>query len=111
MREWYLPATDLMLDLARLEVGSRVLDIAAGDCDQSIAASRRVGPTGHVLAIDIAEELLVLGGRFARESGFQNIETQVMDGGNLDLPDDSFDAVICRFALMYLDDPVADFVE
>ena len=30
-----------------------------------------------------------------------------MDGGNLDLPDDSFDAVICRFALMYLDDPVS----
>ncbi len=107
MREWYLPATDLMLDLARLEIGSRVLDIAAGDCDQSIAASRRVGPTGHVLAIDIAGELLELGAKFARESGFQNIETRVMDGGNLDLPESSFDAVICRFALMYLDDPVS----
>jgi ubiquinone/menaquinone biosynthesis C-methylase UbiE len=107
MREWYLPATDLMLDLARLELGSHVLDIAAGDCDQSIAASKRIGPAGHVLAIDIAEELLELGGRFARESGFQNIETRVMDGGNLDLPDASFDAVICRFALMYLDDPLS----
>ncbi len=107
MHAWYAPATDLMLDLAHLEAGSRVLDIAAGDCDQSIAAAKRVGPTGHVLAIDIAEELLGLGGRFARESGFQNIETRVMDGGNLDLPEVSFDAVICRFALMYLDDPVS----
>ncbi|MEO8356292.1 MAG: class I SAM-dependent methyltransferase [Chloroflexota bacterium] len=107
MRSWYAPATDLMLDLARLEVGSCVLDIAAGDCDQSIAAAKRVGPTGHVLAIDIAEELLELGAKFAREAGFQNIETRVMDGGNLDLPDDSFDAVICRFALMYLDDPLS----
>jgi SAM-dependent methyltransferase len=105
MRAWYAPATNLMLDLARLEVGSRVLDIAAGDCDQSMDAAKRVGPTGYVLAIDIAEELLELGGRFAREAGFQNIETRVMDGGNLDLPDDSFDAVICRFALMYFDDP------
>ena len=60
-----------------------------------------------MLAIDIAKELLDIGGRFARDSGFQNIETRVMDGGNLDLPDDSFDAVICRFALMYLDDPVS----
>ena len=107
MREWYAPATDLMLDLARIEVGNRVLDIAAGDCDQSMTAAKRVGPTGHVLAIDIAEDLLELGGRFARESGFQNIETRVMDGGNLDLPDASFDAVICRFALMYLDDPMS----
>jgi ubiquinone/menaquinone biosynthesis C-methylase UbiE len=107
MRAWYAPATNLMLDLVCLELGSRVLDIAAGDCDQSMAAAKRVGPTGHVLAIDIAEELLELGGRFARESGFQNIETRVMDGGNLDLPEASFDAVICRFALMYLDDPVS----
>jgi ubiquinone/menaquinone biosynthesis C-methylase UbiE len=107
MRAWYAPATELMLDLARIEVGNRVLDIAAGDCDQSMAAAKRVGPAGHVLAIDIAKELLELGGRFARESGFQNIETRVMDGGNLDLPESSFDAVICRFALMYLDDPVS----
>jgi ubiquinone/menaquinone biosynthesis C-methylase UbiE len=107
MREWYFPATNLMLDLARIEVGNRVLDIAAGDCDQSIAASKRVGPTGHVLAIDIAGELLELGAKFAREAGIQNIETRVMDGGNLDLPDASFNAVICRFALMYLDDPVS----
>jgi ubiquinone/menaquinone biosynthesis C-methylase UbiE len=106
MRAWYAPATDLMLDVARIERGSRVLDIAAGDCDQSMAIARRVGPDGYVLAIDVAEKLLEIGAQFAREAGFQNIETRVMDGGNLDLPDHSFDAVICRFALMYLPDPV-----
>lgn len=106
MREWYLPATELMLDLAHLTVGSRVLDIAAGDCDQSIAAAGRVGPDGRVLAVDVAEDLLEIGARFAREAGIRNIETRVMDGGDLDFPDASFDAVICRFALMYLPDPV-----
>jgi SAM-dependent methyltransferase len=107
MRAWFAPATDLMLDLARLEVGKSVLDIAAGDCDQSMAAAKRVGPSGLVLAIDIADELLEIGAQSAREAGFQNIQTRVMDGGNLDLPDASFDAVICRFALMYLPDPAA----
>ena len=107
MRAWYAPATDLMLDLARIDVGSRVLDIAAGDCDQSMTAARRVGPQGYVLAIDVADELLEMGAQLTREAGFQNIETRVMDGGNLDLPEASFDAVICRFALMYLDDPVS----
>ena len=106
MREWYAPATALMLDLAHIDVGSRVLDIAAGDCDQSMAAARRVGSKGYVLAVDVADRLLATGAQFAREAGFQNIETRVMDGGNLDLPDDSFDAVICRFALMYLPDPI-----
>jgi len=107
MRAWYAPATDLMLDLARIDVGSRVLDIAAGDCDQSLAAAKRVGSKGYVLAVDVADGLLKIGAQFAREAGFQNIETRVMDGGNLDLPDGSFDAVICRFALMYLPDPVS----
>jgi SAM-dependent methyltransferase len=106
MRAWYAPATDLMLDLARIDAGSRVLDIAAGDCDQSMAAAKRVGPKGYVLAVDIADGLLKIGAQSAREAGFQNIETRVMDGGNLDLPEGSFDAVVCRFALMYLPDPV-----
>jgi hypothetical protein len=34
MREWYAPVTSLMLDLARIGPGSRVLDVAAGDGDQ-----------------------------------------------------------------------------
>jgi SAM-dependent methyltransferase len=106
MREWYSPATELMLDLAYLAEGDRVLDIAAGDCDQSIAAGGRVGPDGRVLAIDVAEDLLEIGARSAREAGMRNVETRAMDAGDLDLPDESFDAVICRFALMYLPDPV-----
>ena len=107
MREWYAPATNLMLELAHLESGHRVLDIAAGDCDQSMAIASRVGPEGTVLAIDVAEKLLGIGAQLARNAGFQNIETRVMDGGNLDLPEHSFDAAICRFALMYLPDPVS----
>lgn len=107
MREWYAPATDLMLDMARIEPGNRVLDIAAGDCDQSMEIADLVGPNGYVLAIDVAEKLLEIGAQFAREAGFKNIETRVMDASKLDLPDNSFDAVICRFALMYLPDAVS----
>jgi predicted methyltransferase len=60
MREWYAPATRLMLDLARIGPGNRVLDVAAGDGDQSLAAARRVGSSGYVLATDPARELLAL---------------------------------------------------
>jgi ubiquinone/menaquinone biosynthesis C-methylase UbiE len=106
MRKWYAPATELMLDLAQMKAGDHILDIAAGDCDQSIEAARRVGPRGHVLAIDLAERMLEIGARAARDAGLTNIETRVMDGGNLDLPANTFDATICRFALMFLPAPV-----
>jgi Methylase involved in ubiquinone/menaquinone biosynthesis len=95
-----------MLDLARIGTGSRVLDIAAGDGDQSLAAAARVGPSGYVLAIDRANKLLAIAEESAREAGLSNLETRLMDGEKLGLPDASFDAVICRFALMYFNDPV-----
>lgn len=106
MRAWYAPATELMLDLAGIGPGSRVLDIAAGDGDQSLAAATRVGPNGYVLAIDRANELLSIAEQSAREAGLSNLETRLMDGENLELPNASFNAVICRFALMYFTNPI-----
>lgn len=106
MRAWYAPATELMLDLARIAPGSRVLDIAAGDGDQSMAAAARVGASGSVLAIDRANKLLAIAEQSAKEAGLPNLETRLMDGENLELPDASFDAVTCRFALMYFDHPI-----
>ena len=42
----------------------------------------------------------------ARERGLKQIETRAMDGEKLDLPDASFDAVLCRLGLMYMPHPV-----
>jgi SAM-dependent methyltransferase len=81
-----------------------VLDIAAGNGYQSIATARRVGPSGHVLAIDLAPEQLKYAAAAAREAGIEHIETRVMDAESLDLPDASFDAVICHFGVMFLPD-------
>jgi len=43
-------ATSTMFDLARIRPGARVLDVAAGAGGQSVAAARRAGPDGWVLA-------------------------------------------------------------
>ncbi len=51
--EVYGPATEMMLDLADLRTGNRVLDVAAGTGGQTLLAARRVGPTGYVLATDL----------------------------------------------------------
>jgi ubiquinone/menaquinone biosynthesis C-methylase UbiE len=53
-------ATETMLELANVVRGSRVLDIAAGAGDQALMAARRVGPTGYVLATDIAASMVEL---------------------------------------------------
>lgn len=94
--------TNQMLDLAGIQPGHRVLDIAAGDGDQSIMAARRVGSDGYVLATDISSDLLAYAASSAKEEGLDNLETQFMDGENLDIEDASFDAVICRNGLMLM---------
>ena len=93
------PATELMLDLAEVRTGGRVLDVAAGTGDQTVMTAQRVGPTGYVLATDISASMLKLAADAAREAGFTNVATRVMDAENIGLDTDSFDAAICQLGL------------
>jgi SAM-dependent methyltransferase len=103
---WYGEATRQMLDLARIRPGQRILDIAAGAGEPAVSAAERVGPGGYVLATDISEGIVELALQVARERGLKQIETRAMDGEKLDLPDASFEAVLCRLGLMYMPHPV-----
>jgi SAM-dependent methyltransferase len=104
LQNWLGPATQVMLDLARIGQGNRVLDVAAGAGEPAMTAAQRVGPSGHVLATDISPNILDFAARAARERGLTNVETRVMDGENLDLEDEAFDAVISRVGLIYFPD-------
>lgn len=103
---WYGEVTRQMLDLARIQPGQRILDIAAGAGEPAVSAAVRVGPGGYVLATDISEGIVALALQVARERGLKQVETRAMDGEKLDLPDASFDAVLCRLGLMYMPHPV-----
>ncbi|HEU5433145.1 MAG TPA: methyltransferase domain-containing protein, partial [Thermomicrobiales bacterium] len=104
LQSWLGPATELMLDLARIGPGDRVLDVAAGTGEPAMTAAKRVGPTGSVLATDIAPNVLAYAGRTAAAQGLTNLETRVMDGEHLELPDASFDAALSRVGLIYFPD-------
>jgi ubiquinone/menaquinone biosynthesis C-methylase UbiE len=95
------PATRLMLDLAGLRLGSRVLDVAAGTGPQTLAAAKRVGPTGFVLATDIDPAMLEVASDTARAAGLANVETRVLDAERIELGPASFDAAISRLGLMF----------
>jgi SAM-dependent methyltransferase len=99
------PATEIMFDLASLQSGQRVLDVAAGAGGQTVLAARRVGPSGYVLATDLSAAMLNVAVEAAQKAGLTNIETRVMDATRLDLEAASFDTVICRSALMLFSDP------
>jgi len=97
------PVTERMLDSARIGPGSSVLDIGTGTGDTAVMAARRVGAKGRVLGIDAAKEMLNVASEAAREVSLTNVEFRVMDGGTLDLDEESFDAVIGRHSVQFLE--------
>ncbi len=105
LESWLGPATEAMLDGAGVRPGARVLDVAAGAGGQTLAAARRVGPDGHVLATDISPTILEYAAAAARDAGLANVETRELDGESLaGVKDASFDAVISRVGLIYFPD-------
>ncbi len=104
LHKWLGTATEKMLEMADTSSGHHVLDIAAGAGEQSITAAKRVGTTGYVLATDISSNILGYAKQMAQQAGVNNLETKVMDGENLTLKDETFDAVISRVGLIYFPD-------
>ena len=102
--EWLGQATEVMLEMAEVGPGARVLDVAAGAGGQTIAAAKRVGTTGYVLATDISANILEFASAAAQEEGLTNVETRVMDGEELEELAETFDAVISRVGLIYFPD-------
>jgi SAM-dependent methyltransferase len=98
--------TEMILDLANIQVGDRVLELAAGMGDLAVMTARRVGPHGHVLATDISAKMLNVAAEAAREAGFTNVETRVMDAESIELAPASFNAALCRSALMHFPNPI-----
>jgi ubiquinone/menaquinone biosynthesis C-methylase UbiE len=105
LSRWLGPATETMLDMADIGAGSRVLDVAAGAGEQTLAVARRIGDSGRVVATDISPTILEYAASAAKLGGYGNVHTQAIDGEQLaELDADPFDAVISRVGLIYFPD-------
>ena len=102
LQDWFGGVTKTMLDLAQIAPGQHVLDIAAGAGEPALSAAERVGSQGYVLATDLSENILRFAQKNADDRHLANFHSRAMDGENLELPDASFDVVLCRFGLMYM---------
>lgn len=101
------PAHQRLLDRAAIQQGARVLDVACGTGLVTFPAAALAGPSGAIVAADISDAMVTHITAEAARRGLSNVTAARMDAESLDLPDASFDVVLCALGLMYLPDPVA----
>jgi enediyne biosynthesis protein CalE5 len=98
--------SDRLVEAAGVQPGWRVLDIATGIGEPAVTAARKVGPTGKVLAVDHAGGMLKAARLRAAQLGLTNIEFRQLDAGSIEVPERDFNAILCRWGLMFLPDLV-----
>jgi SAM-dependent methyltransferase len=91
--------------------GAMILDVGCGTGASAIPAAARVGPTGKVVGIDVAERLLEIARGKAAAKALNNVEFRVGDMRQTGYPDAHFDAVICVFAIFFAPDMEAQVRE
>jgi len=99
------PAQDLLLALADLKAGERVLDVACGTGLVTIPAARAVAPGGTVLATDLSDGMLEAARILCAETDVTGVEFARMGAEKLDVEAGSFDVALCALGLMYVPEP------
>lgn len=97
------PVAPDLLAAADLQPGERVLDLACGTGIIARLAAERVGPTGTVVGVDVAPDMIDAA-RSAPAPAGAEIEWRQGDAGSLALPDASFDVVVSQMGLMFVED-------
>ena len=100
------PITERFFRAAGIGPGQRVLDLGSGVGDVAMLVARLVGPSGEVVAVERDRNSIAKASARVTEAGFQNVRFNESNVNEI-LDEKPFDAVVGRFILMYLSDPVA----
>lgn len=87
---------------ARLRAGMQVLDLGSGTGYPALLGAQTVGPSGSMIGLDLAEQMLAAARRKATSLGLANVTFRTGNVTTLPFETNSFDAVTSRFCLMFL---------
>ncbi len=90
-----------------IRTGSVVLDVGSGPGYTAFDLVPLVGPTGRVIAVDESERFIEYVRSRASTLGVANIETQVQDVQELNIPARSVDVAYARWVLCFVPRPEA----
>lgn len=101
------PITERLTQSAGIVPGQSVLDVATGTGEPALTIAKLVGPRGRVVGVDISPEMLAIAKQRASAQSLNNVTFEVIEDESLSAFEDAtFDAVVCRFGLMLMPEPL-----
>jgi ubiquinone/menaquinone biosynthesis C-methylase UbiE len=97
------PVTNEMIHLLGLKDNDMVLDVAGGTGEPGLTIASIV-KNGKVIAVDQSEGMLSVAREKVQMQGIKNYEIKVAEVSALPFPDNTFDAISCRFGFMFFPD-------
>ena len=97
------PMGDEIIRMLNPKGNDVVLDVAAGTGEPGLTIASMLSG-GKVIITDLAEDMLVIARESAKQRGIENIEIRACDVCDLPFPDNTFDAISCRFGFMFFPD-------
>jgi ubiquinone/menaquinone biosynthesis C-methylase UbiE len=103
-RDFWQYLSQRTVERLQLQPGDRVLDVPCGTGPSLLVAAERVGPSGAVVGVDYAEQMLAIAREQVGARGFDNVELKTGDMTALEPPEPPYDAVICVLGIFFVDD-------
>ncbi len=97
--------------IASLKPGETVLDLGSGAGLDCFLAARQVGPSGHVIGLDMTDSMLELARRNQAKVGLSNVEFRKGEIENMPVADSSVDVIISNCVINLSPDKDAVFRE
>ncbi len=101
--DFLAPAGEEIIRALDLKETDAVLDVASGTGEPGLTIASKVGQ-GRVMITDLVADMVTVAKDMATRKRLSNVETCVCDVSDLPFPDNSFDAVSCRFGFMFFPD-------
>lgn len=97
--------------LADLKPGETVLDLGSGGGFDCFLSANAVGPQGHVIGVDMTEEMIAAARANAARGGYGNVEFRLGEIEDLPVDDASVDVVISNCVINLVPDKGRAFAE
>src|SRR6202035_2308267 len=106
IRGMFAPITQALIEDAKLGSQDSVLDVATGPGEPALSVAALASPNGKVYGVDAIQGMVAAARSEAERLQLKNAKFEVAFADDLPFADETFDAVISRFGVMFFPSPV-----